>query len=54
MRQDGAETVVGMRQIVLQGEGALEFGNRFQVLEVFRRSPQQKSTGDVSFGKIRI
>src|ERR1700678_3835452 len=43
-----------MRQVVLQGEGALEIGNRLQVLEILGRSPEEKSAGDVSLGKIRI
>src|SRR5437016_799275 len=54
MRQDSAEAVVSMRQIVLQGDGTLEFCNRFQMLKVFRWSPEQKSPGHVAFGKVRI
>src|SRR3984893_7791970 len=43
-----------MRQILLQGECPPQFGYRFEMLEVFRWSPKQKSIGDVSFGQIRI
>ena len=39
VRQDGAQTVVGLGLIVLQGQGSLEFGNCFNVLEVLRRTP---------------
>jgi hypothetical protein len=39
VRQDGAQAVVRMRQIVLHGESAFEFGNCFKVLEIFRRPP---------------
>ena len=49
-----AQTVIGMRQIVLQSQGALEIGNRLQMLEVLRRSPEQKSARDVPLGKIRV
>ncbi len=54
MCQDGAQTVVSMRQIVLQRERAFEVGNRFHMLEVFRWSPEQKSAGHVSFGQVRV
>src|SRR5580704_7889812 len=54
MCEDAAETVVGMRQIVLQGQSPLEIGNRLQMLEVLRRSPEQKSARHVPLGKIRV
>src|SRR5271154_7082923 len=41
--QDGAQAIVSMRQIVLQEQSALEIGNRLQMLEVLRWSPEQKS-----------
>jgi hypothetical protein len=52
--EDRAQTVVGLGLIVLEGEGLLEFGNCFKVLEVLGRSPQEKSFGDMPFGQIRI
>src|SRR5882757_2392161 len=54
MCQDSAEAIVSMRQIALQREGALELRNRFQMLEILRRSPQQEGTGDMGFGQIRV
>src|SRR6202034_224304 len=54
MCQDAAQAVVGMRQIVLQSQSPLEIGNRLQMLEVFRRSPEQKRARDVAFGKTRV
>jgi len=54
MRQYRAQTIVGLRLVVLQGQGTLEFGDRFKVLEVLRRSPEQKSAGDMPFGQFRI
>jgi hypothetical protein len=39
VRQDCAQTVVGLGLIVLQDQGSLELGDRFKVLEVFRRTP---------------
>ena len=54
VRQNGAKPVIGMRQIVLQRDGALEFGDRFQMLKVFRWSPQQKGAGHMSFRQLGI
>src|SRR5580704_6081949 len=54
VRQYGAETVVGVGEIVLQGECALEVGDGFQVLEVFRRPPQQECAGDMTFREVRV
>jgi hypothetical protein len=39
VRQDCAQTVVGLGLFVLQDQGSLELGDRFKVLEVFRRTP---------------
>jgi hypothetical protein len=54
VRQNRSQAVVGLRQIALQGESTPQFGNRFQVLEIFRGSPQQKGPGEVSFREIRV
>ena len=54
MRQDGAQPVISMGKIVLQGEGAFKICDRLQVLEVFGRSPQQESAGNVSLGKVPV
>ena len=54
MCQDRAQPIVGVRLITLQGQGSLEFGNRFGVLEVLLWPPQEKSVGDMAFGQIRI
>ncbi len=37
--QDAAQAVIGLREAVLQRQGALEFRNGFQMLKVFRRAP---------------
>jgi len=52
--QDGAQAIVSMRQVVLQGQSAFEICNRLQMLKIFRGSPKQKGAGDVSFGKIAV
>ena len=45
MCQNRSQTAVGMRQILLKGECTLQFCNRFDMLEVFRWSPEQKRLG---------
>jgi len=50
VREDCAEAVVGLGKIVLEGEGALEFGDSFKVLEIFRRTPKKKSACEARFG----
>src|SRR5579863_8241944 len=40
MRQDRAQTVVSMRQILLQPDGSPQFGDCIEVLEVLRRTPK--------------
>src|SRR3954452_4791356 len=50
VRQDCAQTVVRMRQIRLQGNRSLQFANRFQMLEVLRRTPQQESACHMALG----
>ena len=54
MREDCAETIVGVREILLQGKRPPQFGDGFEVLEVLRRSPQQESVGNVSLGQIGV
>src|SRR5262249_6617594 len=54
VREDRAQTVVGLGLIVLKGERLLEFGNGLKVLEVVRWSPEEKRPGDMPFGHIRI
>src|SRR5579871_622081 len=43
-----------MRQVVLQGQGALEIGKRLQMLKILRWTPEQEGARDVSFGKVRV
>jgi hypothetical protein len=52
--EDGAEAVVGLGKIVLEGESTLEFGDSFEVLEIFGGTPEEKSAGEVSFGQVWI
>jgi hypothetical protein len=54
VRQDSAQTVIGVRQIVLESDSAFEFGDGFEVLEILGRSPKQVRPGDVSLRQIRI
>src|ERR1700689_1979331 len=54
MRQDRSQTVVGVRQVLLQREGALQFRDGLDMLEISGWSPKQKCLGDMTLGQSRI
>ncbi len=54
VREDGAEAIVGVGQVALESESALEFSDGFEMLKVFGRAPKQKCAGNMGFGEIRV
>lgn len=52
--EDGAETIVGVREMGFEVNGTFEFFDSGEVLEVFGRAPEQESVSDVSVGEERI
>src|SRR5262249_44495289 len=54
VRENCSEAIVCMRQIALQRERSLQLPNRFHVLKVLGRSPEQKRIGYMPFWKIRV